>query len=91
MSITELRLMIDAVNPSIGFTMLPTLVDGSGWVLTAFTDCVNIVQIRYYHVPVVADANFVVTSEARRSEWFMDDATEVVNKVVDLLTTHTLS
>ena len=89
---TKLRLMIDDLNGDIGFTMLPTLQDGSGWILSAFTDCVNVVEIRYYNVPKMGDVNFVVTAEAHRAVCAMHNATleDVARKVVELLTTRTL-
>lgn len=92
-NMTELRLMIEDLNGHIGFTLVPTLQDGSGWIMGAFTDCVNVVEIRYYNVPKIGDVNFVVTSEAQRAEWAMANATlaDVANKVVELLTTRTLS
>jgi hypothetical protein len=89
---TKLRLMIEDLNGDIGFTMVPTLQDGSGWILGAFTDCVNVVEVRYYNAPKIGDVNFVVTSEAQRAEWAMSNATleDVAHKVVGLLTTRTL-
>lgn len=91
-NMTELRLMIEDLNGNIGFTLVPTLQDGSGWIMGAFTDCVNVVEIRYYNVAIPQDSvfNYKVTSEAQRAEWFMGDMKEVAEKVVDLLTTRTL-
>lgn len=91
MNMTDLRLMIDAVNPSIGFTMLPTLADGSGWILGAFTDCENVVHIKYNFVANPPESNFHYVLESRNENWIMDDMKAVAEKVVELLTTRTLS
>lgn len=93
MTCSELRLMITDLSPSIGFIVVPELEDGTGWKLTAFTDCVNTVDVRYYHVavPPSSDFNFTVKSDAMRAEWWMADAKGVAQKVVDLLTTQTLN
>ena len=92
MTCSELRLLITDLCPSIGFLMVPTLDDGTGWKLSAFTDSVNIVDVRYYHAPKYGDVQFVVTSDALRTEWAIHGTPmDVANKVVDILTTRTLS
>jgi len=93
MTCSELRLLITDLCPSIGFLVIPSLADNSGWILNAFTDCVNTVEVRYYDVPKFGDVQFVVKSEAMRAEWAMAHVTpmDVANKVVDILTTRTLN
>lgn len=91
MMCSEMRLMITDLSGHIAFTSVPALDDGSGWVLNAFTDWPNLVEVKYYNDPVVDDAHFRVASETHRLRLFMNNPEEVAHKVVELLTTRTLS
>lgn len=91
MSTSELRTMISDLCPSIGFTMVPTLEDNSGWTLNAFTDIANVVKVWYYHMPVVKDVHFRVVSEVQHADLLILNASDVAHKVVELLTTQTLN
>ena len=88
MNMTELRLKITDLNPSVGFTLVPTLPDGSGWILGAFTDMEHVVEVKYYNIAIPPDSGFhyLVESQSARQSWFMASTIdEVAAKVVELL------